>query len=119
MVRFCGPAQWFMRTVARPITIGGQKLEVGQHVFPLIQAANRDPREFDDPDSFVWNRKMERHLGFGHGQKFCIGVHLARLEGRIMLEEVLRRFAGFRVTDAVRTPSSFQWGYSKAVLHPE
>jgi len=116
MLRFCGPAQWFMRTVSKPVTIAGQPLEVGERVIALIQSANRDEREFPGADQFQWNRRIARHLGFGNGLHFCIGSHLARLEGKILLQEFLRRVPRYTIEEAVRTPSSFQWGYSSVTL---
>jgi cytochrome P450 len=116
MLRYCGPAQWFMRTVMTPITIAGRTLEVGERVIALIQSANRDEREFPEPDKFQWNRRIERHVGFGHGLHFCIGTHLARLEGKILLQEFLARVPEYRIEEAVRTPSSFQWGFSSTTV---
>lgn len=112
--RFCGPAQWFARTVRKPVVIAGTEIRPGQRIIALIQSANRDEREFIEPESFIWDRAIPRTLAFGHGPHFCIGVHLARLEGRILLEEWLTRVADYRTdsTAAVRTPSSFQWGFT-------
>jgi cytochrome P450 len=114
MLRYCGPAQWFGRTCRRETTVAGQRVRPGQRVIYLTQSANRDPREFTDPEEFIWNRPIPRTLAFGLGQHFCIGVHVARLEGRIMLEEFLGRVAGYEIDleHAVRHPSSFQWGYN-------
>jgi cytochrome P450 len=113
MLRYCAPAQWFSRTVKRPITIAGQELGVGHRIFPLLMSANRDEREFDDPDEFRWNRPIRRHLAFGQGQVFCPGNHLARLEGRILVEELLARVPDYEIDleAARRPPSSFQWGW--------
>jgi cytochrome P450 len=114
MLRFCGPAQWFGRTCRTETTVAGQRVRPGQRVIYLTQSANRDPREFADPEEFSWNRPIPRTLAFGLGQHFCIGVHVARLEGRIMLEEFLGRVDGYEIDldGAVRHPSSFQWGYN-------
>jgi cytochrome P450 len=86
----------------------------------LIASANRDEREFVDPDEFRWNRAPERHLAFGHGLHFCIGSHVARLEGRVLLEELLRRVPAFDLDEdrAVRPPSDFQIGYVKLPIIP-
>jgi cytochrome P450 len=113
MLRYCAPAQWFTRTVRHPITIAGQELGVGHRIFPLLMSANRDEREFDAPDEFRWDRPIKRHLAFGQGQDFCIGSHLARLEGRVLIEELLQRVPEYEidVAGAVRPPSSFQWGW--------
>jgi cytochrome P450 len=114
MLRFCAPAQWFGRTVKKPVQLGGVDLEPGQRVILIIASANRDDREFDDPDAFVWNRKARRLLSFGVGPHFCIGVHLARLEGQVMLREFLRAVKGFTVhPDRGRWPvSQFQIGWT-------
>ena len=113
MLRYCAPAQWFNRTVRRPIVIAGQELGVGHRIFPLLMSANRDEREFADPDEFRWNRPITRHLAFGQGQNFCIGNHLARLEGRVLVEELLARVPEYEIDlDAARRPpSSSQWGW--------
>jgi cytochrome P450 len=118
MLRFCAPAQWFTRTVKVPTTIGGQDLEAGDRLVLLLASANRDEREFADPDAFRWNREIPRHLAFGHGQHFCIGNHVARLEGRILVEELLARIPDYAIdVDAARRPpSSFQWGWMEVPL---
>jgi cytochrome P450 len=114
VIRYCAPAQWFMRTVQKPVTIGGQAINPGQRVFYLVGSALRDENEFDDPDAFHWNRDIRRTLAFGQGVHFCIGTHLARLEIRIMLDAFLRRVQefSFDMEAAVRPPSSFQWGWN-------
>ena len=88
-LRYCAPAQWFGRTVKKPVTLGGVDLQPGQRAILIIASANRDHREFDNPDEFRWNRKARRLLSFGVGPHFCIGIHLARLEGQVMLREFL------------------------------
>ena len=89
MLRYNAPAQWFGRTAKKPVEVAGVTVEPGQRVILLIAAANRDPREFQDADAFIWNRKARRMLSFGVGPHFCIGIHLARLEGQIMLRQFL------------------------------
>lgn len=117
MLRFCAPAQWFMRTVHRPITIAGQHIKPGQRAFFMVASALRDEREFENPDEFQWDREIPRVLSFGHGMHFCIGVHLARMELQVLVDTFLRRVPDFRVEmfdmeRAVRHPSSFQWGWN-------
>jgi cytochrome P450 len=113
MLRYCAPAQWFTRTVRRPIVVAGQELGAGHRIFPLLMSANRDEREFDAPDEFRWDRPIARHLAFGQGQNFCIGNHVARLEGRVLVEELLARVPEYEIdlAGAQRPPSSFQWGW--------
>ncbi|OBK72435.1 cytochrome P450 [Mycobacterium sp. 1274761.0] len=114
MIRYCAPAQWFARTLRKPITIHDTRIEPGQRIITLLASANRDEREYPDPDDFVWNRKIGRMLAFGRGQHFCLGVHLARLEITIMVSEWLKRVSEFHVVSeaASRPPSSFQWGWN-------
>ncbi len=114
MLRFCAPAQWFMRTVHKPITVCGQEIKPGQRVFAVYASALRDEREFDRPNEFIWNREIPRVMTFGQGPHFCIGIHLARMEIRILVEEFLKRVdkVHFDMDKAVRHPSSFQWGWN-------
>lgn len=114
MIRYCAPAQWFARTVRKPFTIHGTTIEPGARIITLLASANRDEREYPDPDSFIWNRPIERLLAFGRGQHFCLGVHLARLEIAIMVTEWLKRVPDYHIDGqaAARPPSSFQWGWN-------
>ncbi len=115
MLRYCAPAQWFARTARRSFTIHGQTIEPGQRVITLLASANRDEREYPDPDEFIWNRPITRSLVFGRGQHFCIGYHLARLEVAVLVQEWLRRVPDFEIKSqgATRLPSSFQWGWNQ------
>lgn len=114
MIRFCAPAQWFARTARKPFTIHGETIRPGQRVITLLASANRDEREYPEPDEFIWDRPIHRSLAFGRGQHFCIGYHLARLEVAVLLQEWLRRVPEFAIqTEAARRlPSSFQWGWN-------
>ena len=115
MLRYCAPAQWFMRTVQKPVTVAGQALRPGQRAFFLVASALRDEREFEKPDDFVWDRSIPRVLTFGYGMHFCLGVHLARMEVRVLVETFLSRVPTFHfdMDKAVRHPSSFQWGWTQ------
>jgi len=96
-LRYDMPTQFLMRTVAKPVTLGGQQLEPGHSVMFLYPSGNRDEREFDDPDRFDIHRVSPRILSFGHGTHRCLGANFAELEGRILLEEVLRRIPDYAV----------------------
>ncbi|MCW2494500.1 cytochrome P450 [Jatrophihabitans sp.] len=116
MVRLCAPAQWFVRTVQQDVHLAGVDMRRGQRIIYLVPSAARDEREYGaDAEEFRWNRPITRWVNFGHGQHFCLGYHLALLEGSIMVEEFLRRVPDFSVIEekAVRRPSSFQWGYNE------
>lgn len=114
IIRHSAPAQWFARTVRRPYTIHDTTLNPGQRVITLLASAARDEREYDNPDEFIWNRPIERLLSFGRGQHFCLGVHVARLEITIMIQEWLKRVRDYHIDEqaASRPPSSFQWGWN-------
>jgi cytochrome P450 len=114
MIRYCAPAQWFARTVRKPFTIHDTTIKPGQRIITLLASASRDEREYADPDEFIWNRRIERLLAFGRGQHFCLGVHVARLEITILVQEWLKRVPDYRITGegASRPPSSFQWGWN-------
>lgn len=116
MVRLCAPAQWFMRTVVKPVVIGGREMRPGQRVGYLAASAGRDESEYgEDSEEFRWNREIDHLISFGQGQHFCVGIHLANLEGPILVEEFLRRVESYEVdaANAVRRPSHFQWGWNE------
>lgn len=91
-LRYESPVQALARTLTRDVTLHGQRMEEGRKVVMVFGAANRDPREFTDPDRLDVTRGANRHLGFGHGIHFCLGASLARLEARVAFEELLARF---------------------------
>lgn len=94
------PTQFMARTVARETTLHGQRLRPGQGVLFLYASANRDEREYADADRFDVRRKARRHLGFGHAAHVCIGAHVAALEGRIVLEEILAAAPDYRIDES-------------------
>ena len=80
----------------RDVELHGEKLREGETVLFLYASANRDEREFPDPDRFDIARRPPRILSFGHGTHACLGIHIAKAEGRIALEELLRALARIR-----------------------
>jgi cytochrome P450 len=92
LLRYEAPSPVQARSVTRDVQHQGQTVPAGSVMVLLNGAANRDEREFPDPDRFDIRRKTNHHLTFGYGIHFCLGSHLARLEGRVALEEVLKRF---------------------------
>ncbi len=100
LLRFEAPAKAMMRTVAEAHDHDGRAFEAGQAVFMAILAANRDPRVFADADRLVLDRDPNPHLTFGHGHHFCLGAALARLEIRMALPALLRRFPSLALDGA-------------------
>ena len=92
ILRFEAPSPVQARYVTEDVEVHGTTVKEGQIMVLLNGAANRDDRKFENGDTFDIHRKIEQHLSFGYGLHFCLGASLARLEGRIALEEVLRRF---------------------------
>jgi cytochrome P450 family 142 subfamily A polypeptide 1 len=90
MIRVVSPVHSFARTATQDTELRGEKIRKGDTVLMLYPAANRDPAEFEDPDTFRIDRDP-RHLGFGHGNHFCLGANLARMEMRVAFQELLRR----------------------------
>jgi cytochrome P450 len=91
LLRFDGPVQRTARIPSEDVTIGGKIIGKGEMVMPFIGAADRDPAQFPDPDRLDIGRADNRHIAFGWGVHFCIGAPLARVEGQIALNTLLRR----------------------------
>ncbi len=100
-LRFETPAKAMMRQVRQDHEFGGHSMRQGDAVFLAILAANRDARVFADPDRLRLDRHPNPHLGFGLGHHFCLGAWLARLEARIALPALLRRFPRLRLAGSV------------------
>jgi cytochrome P450 len=99
-LRYDLPVQLTARTLTRDVELHGQKLRAGDKVALLLASANRDERQFPDPDRFDIGRDASAHLGFGIGIHFCLGASLARLEARLALEALLERVPDYRVDRA-------------------
>jgi cytochrome P450 len=104
MLRFVSPIQNFVRRVLRDVELAGKKLSAGEYVALLYGSANRDADVFGaDADCFDITRpSADRHLAFGFGEHFCLGASLARLEARVMFEELIARGPGFALAGPVR-----------------
>jgi hypothetical protein len=86
ILRWANPLHYFRRTATRDAQLGGVKIAEGQKVGMIYTSANRDAAVFRDPHRFDIHRDPNPHLSFGTGEHFCLGVHLARLEGRVFFE---------------------------------
>jgi len=101
-LRYRSPLQWLMRVPRREVELHGQTIPAGSLVLAVVGSANRDEKQFPNPDRFDIRREPNSHLAFGHGIHFCLGAALARLETRIALSDLLGRFRSFEL--AGRTP---------------
>jgi cytochrome P450 len=93
-LRYQSPVQLVRRFAHEDIEAGGQTIRTGDLILILLGACNRDPREFDQPDTFEITRPEIKHLAFSMGIHFCLGAELARMEGRVALGALLKRFPG-------------------------
>ncbi len=90
-LRFESPVPGIGRALTDDVRLHGQDLRKGQRVMLLFGAANRDERQFEDPDRLDVTRQTAQHLAFGFGTHFCLGASLARLEARVAFEELFAR----------------------------
>jgi cytochrome P450 len=110
-IRWTSPVQHFMRTAAEDTELGGQRIAKGDWLMINYVAANHDPAQFDNPRRFDAARSPNRHLAFGAGAHQCLGLHLARLEMRILFEELLDRVESVELAgEAKRLSSTFVGG---------
>ena len=88
MVRWASPVNHMKRQVLEDVEIRGQQIRAGDFLALFYASANRDSDVFEDPFRFDITRHPNRHLGFGTGEHFCLGAHLARTSIRALLEEM-------------------------------
>lgn len=105
-IRWTSPVQHFMRTAAHDTEVGGQPIAKGDWLMMNYVAANHDPAQFDDPRRFDASRSPNRHLAFGAGAHQCLGLHLARLEMRILFETLLDRIETIELAGEPRRAKS-------------
>jgi cytochrome P450 PksS len=107
LLRYCGPLKIATERYAREDTvINDTTIHRGELVYLALASANRDERQFANPDTLDLTRAPNRHLAFGQGIHFCLGAPLARLEGQIALNTLLQRTQGLRLAVA---PAALQW----------
>jgi cytochrome P450 len=112
-LRYSSPSQYQGRVTTRDVEWHGRTVPKGARILLLTGSANRDEREFPDPDRFDVARRPEQHLALGHGVHFCLGASLARLESRVALEEFAAHFPRYGVEESrcVRVHMSNVHGY--------
>jgi len=98
LLRYAGPLDTATERYAREdVTLAGVTIPRGEMVLAVIASANRDERQFADPDTLEITREPNRHMAFGAGLHFCLGASLARLEGQIAINTLLQRIPDFRL----------------------
>jgi cytochrome P450 family 142 subfamily A polypeptide 1 len=115
-IRWVSPLSNMRRTAVVDQEMHGQTIRAGDQVLLLYGSANRDPREFHDPDVLDLTREHNRHIAFGFGTHVCLGAHLARLEIRVMFEELLRRMPRWELIDPDEPkilPATFARAYDR------
>ena len=113
MLRYDPPTHSLFRFVMQDTEAAGQKIPAGSVVMLMVGAANRDERQFPDPDTFDLERDTQGSAAFGHGAHFCIGMALAKLEARLTLTGLLRRFRRLE-----RVEKAIAWNHTFTVRGP-
>ena len=98
-LRLESPNQFGNRLTTEDVTFHGQTIPAGTDIHLCIGAANRDPRQFEQPDEVVLDRRPNKHHAFAGGPHTCVGLTLARMEGRVAVGRFLARFPTYRITD--------------------
>jgi cytochrome P450 len=112
IIRWTSPVNYMRRTLLEDAEIRGQKLEQGEHLVMYYGSANRDDEVFERPFDFDITRHPNRHLGFGTGEHFCLGAHVARLSARALFHELATRIEEMEPSDeATHIASSFVVGH--------
>jgi cholest-4-en-3-one 26-monooxygenase len=114
MLRWVSPIKNMARTATRDVELRGRQIRAGQKVLLLYPSANRDAEQFHDPFTFDIERNPNEHVAFGFGTHFCLGNSLARLELRVLFEQLLERLPGIRLVDPdepAYRPANFVSGY--------
>jgi cholest-4-en-3-one 26-monooxygenase len=111
ILRYENPLHYFRRTATADTVLRDTPIAAGDKVVMFYTSANRDEDVFDDPQAFDIHRSPNPHLSFGIAEHFCLGVHLARLEGKVFFEELLATFPGIELTgEPVRIRSNLNNG---------
>lgn len=102
LLRFESPVQNLVRHTTRPVELHGAEVPADARILLLTGSANRDERKFGDPDRLDLKRPPKRHLAFGEGVHFCLGAPLARLQGRVVFEELGARLPVYEISGPVK-----------------
>lgn len=120
-LRYRSPVQAMGRIATRDVELAGETVSAGDHVVAWIGSANRDERRFERADTFLPDRSPNQHLAFGQGTHYCLGAPLARLEARVVFEELFRRVDDLSIAETSLQPtrSSFVYGVESLPVSTE
>jgi cytochrome P450 len=113
IVRWTSPVVHFLRTATEDCEVGGRHVRAGERLALFYPSANRDEDVFDDPFDFRVDRSPNPHLGWGFGEHYCLGANLARMEIRVLLEELVPRL------ESVQLAGPPQWMASRVICGPK
>lgn len=113
IVRWTSPVVHFLRTATEDCEVGGRHIRAGQRLALFYPSANRDEDVFADPFAFRVDRSPNPHLGWGFGEHYCLGANLARMEIRVLLEELVPRL------ESVRLAAPPEWMASRVICGPK
>jgi cytochrome P450 len=106
-IRWMTPVKHFMRSATADTELGGRRIAKGDWLMLCYASANRDEEVFEDPFAFRCDRKPNRHIAFGYGAHLCLGQHLAKLEMRILFEELLPRLKSIALDGEVKMTQAY------------
>ncbi|MFN3236916.1 MAG: cytochrome P450 [Pseudomonadales bacterium] len=115
-LRYYSPFAATIRRTTADVNIAGTDIAAGSLVIPLIGSANRDERVFTNPETFQIDRDPNPHLAFGFGIHFCLGAHLARLEGQIAVQQLVENFSKISLSTSVDAGEGSGLGGPKALM---
>ncbi len=115
-LRYDTPSHWVARTTTRDVEVAGTTIPEGDWVLLLLGSANRDERQYADPDDFLVERARQQTVFFGWGRHVCLGQWLARREAAIVLEEVVERFPDYRLGERERMLTATVRGYTRVEM---
>jgi cytochrome P450 len=115
VLRMHTPFFGLYRRATRDVTVRGKHIAAGDSVFMCWQSANRDAAEFPDPNDFRLDREIGRHLAFGLGKHFCVGSIVAKMEMKVVLEELLSRLPTIELIDAEKCTFEFRGTETAAI----
>lgn len=119
-LRYTCPVQGFKRTAREETQVGDKTIQPGERVFILWASANFDDREFERPDEIDIRRPGNRHMTFGRGIHRCLGSHLARLEVKVMVQQILQRLRDYAIDESrleILPDVGISYGYEHVPMH--